>query len=126
PIRAADFDPGTLPPYLQMNFRITSDSGDPVAAGRDLDQLRRQLGIQAKLSFASLPPTQWHRDDLTHWNFGDLPQRVEVNVNGIILNGYPALVDNTTSISMRLFDSPDSARQSHRAGTRRLFMLQLS
>jgi ATP-dependent helicase HrpA len=34
-------------------------------------------------------------------------------------------VDKTESVSLRLIDSPDAALESHRAGVRRLFMLQL-
>jgi len=126
PVNASDFDPGQLPPYLRMNFRIADDSGKTVATGRDLEEVRKRLGVQARLSFAAVPPTRWHRDSITRWDFGDLPERVEVKVHGISLNGYPALVDNGSSVSMRLFDSLETARHSMRAGTRRLFMLQLS
>src|SRR5205807_689086 len=106
----SDFQIDSLAPYLRMNFRIADDAGNSVAMGRNLDALRRQLGVKARVSFASLPPTQWHQDNITRWDFGDLPQRVEVNVGGVSLNGYPALVDNGTSVSMTLFDAPDAAR----------------
>jgi ATP-dependent helicase HrpA len=126
PISASDFKSEDLPPYLKMNFGVLDDAGNTVATGRDLDELRKRLGIRARLTFASLPPTQWHRENVTRWDFGDLPERVEIRVQGISLNGYPALVDNGDSVSMRLFDSLDEARDAMRAGTRRLFMLQLA
>ena len=41
------------------------------------------------------------------------------------LQGYPALIDAGNSVSLRLFDSPETARTEMRAGVRRLLMLQL-
>ncbi len=39
------------------------------------------------------------------------------------LQGYPALVDRGSSVSLQLLDSPQAAEQSNSAGMRRLFML---
>src|SRR5206468_12815579 len=119
------FAPSDLPPYLRMNFRIIDDAGDLVKEGRDLDQIRRALGIAARKTFQQQPPSQFHRDDITSWDFGDLPERVEVRRNGMTLLGYPALVDAGNSVSLRLFDSPELARTEMRGGVRRLLMIQL-
>lgn len=125
PVHAEDFHPGVLPEYLRMNFRVVDAAGKEIAMGRDLVLIRRQLGMQARASFATSPPPQYHRDGLTRWDFGDLPPRVEIDAQGMTLSGYPALVDAGTSTSLRLFDSPDAAAESMRAGLRRLFMLQV-
>ena len=45
-VSAADFDEDQLPPELQMNVRVTDAEGQTLAAGRDLDALRRQLGAR--------------------------------------------------------------------------------
>lgn len=124
-VRAEGFHPGVLPEYLRMNFRVVDAAGNTVAAGRDLADIRRRLGLQARASFAAKPPPQYHRDNLTRWDFGPLPERVEINHQGMTLNGYPALVDAGASVSLRLFDAPDAAAEATRAGVRRLFMLQV-
>ena len=93
--------------------------------GRDLPAIRRRLGLAARASFAASPPPEFHRDGLTRWDFGDLPERVEIASDGMTFSGYPALVDAGSSVSLRIFDAPDIARQQTRAGLRRLFMLQL-
>jgi ATP-dependent helicase HrpA len=69
----------------------------------------------------------WVRDDIVSWDFGDLPDSIEVRRAGMTLLGYPALVDNGTckSVSMRLFDTPEAAHASHRAGVRRMFLIQM-
>jgi ATP-dependent helicase HrpA len=125
PVRTEDFHPGVLPEYLRMNFRVIEAAGKEIAMGRDLGRIRRQLGLQARASFAANPPPQWHRDGLSRWDFGDLPERVEITHDGMTLSGYPALLDAGTSVSLRLLDSSEAAREATRAGLRRMFMLQL-
>lgn len=125
PVRASEFQLETLPEYLRMNFRVVDDQGKDVALGRDLGEIRRRLGMQARASFAAAPPPEFHRDGLLRWDVGDLPERVEITHGGMTFNGYPALVDAGNSVSIRLFDQPDAAAEAMRGGLRRLFMLQV-
>jgi ATP-dependent helicase HrpA len=64
-------------------------------------------------------------EKLTTWNFGKLPELLEIRRGGQTLFGYPALVDRGTHCDVEVFDSPDEAARIHRAGLRRLFALQL-
>ncbi|MFG7383031.1 DUF3418 domain-containing protein, partial [Burkholderia pseudomallei] len=64
-------------------------------------------------------------EHLTTWNFGKLPELLEIRRRGETLFGYPALVDRGTHCDVEVFDSPDEAARIHRAGLRRLFALQL-
>jgi ATP-dependent helicase HrpA len=126
PLTAAAFDIQNLPDPLRMNLRVIDPAGKQLAMGRDLAQLRRQLGQQATSTFATAAPSNpWHRDGLTRWDFGDLPDKIEINRHGMTLAAYPALVDEGSTVSLRLLDSLEVARLSTRAGVRRLFMLQL-
>lgn len=125
-VTADDFQPQTLPEYLRMNFRIVDQAGKDVAHGRDLALIRRRLGMQARASFAAAPPPEFHRDGLTRWDFGDLPQRIEIAQSGMTINGYPALVDSGSAVALRLFDQPDVAAEMMHGGLRRLFMLQVN
>ncbi len=119
------FDPTALPQFLRMHFRVTDAAGKVVAAGRDLVQLRSQLGVKARESFAALPPTEFARDKVTRWDFGDLPERVEIRRGGATFSGYPAVVDQGATVSLRVMDSREASVIANRAGVRRLFMLQL-
>jgi ATP-dependent helicase HrpA len=124
-IRPQDFQADDMPAWLRMDFRVVDSQGNGVTAGRDLAEIRRALGVRAKQAFATLPSNEWNREQLTRWDFGDLPERVEIRHQGMTLAGYPALVDEASSAALRLFDSPEAAAASTRPGLRRLFMVQL-
>ncbi|HWB54087.1 MAG TPA: DUF3418 domain-containing protein [Tepidisphaeraceae bacterium] len=124
-IQMRDFQTDDMPAHLRMTFRVVDSAGNTVSMGRDLVAIRQFLGVRAKAAFATLPSSQWNRDNLTRWDFGDIPPSVEVRHAGLTLNGYPGLVDRSDSASLRLFDSPESAAASMRSGLVRLFMVQL-
>jgi ATP-dependent helicase HrpA len=125
-VRPSDFDPGSLLDHLHENFAVVDEAGNRLATGRDLAALRKQFGVAAKETFAKpLEESPYHRDNLKRWDFGDLPESVEVKRAGMTLRGYPALIDHRGVVAMRLLDSPEAAQAAHRRGIRRLFMLQL-
>ncbi|WEY39983.1 ATP-dependent RNA helicase HrpA [Paraburkholderia sp. SUR17] len=206
-LKLADFKLETLPAHLFMNFKVIDEHGRQLAMGRNLAQLRAELGAQAQQQFQRIvadaaaagqgaatvpgagpalgpgpgPDTaarpgmsasarphatgegtrQGHQrggmgaspsaratpgnvasgaaassadtaspatalyENLTTWNFGKLPELLEIRRGGQTLFGYPALVDRGTHCDVEVFDSPDEAARIHRAGLRRLFALQL-
>jgi ATP-dependent helicase HrpA len=126
PVKSTDLAPQELADFLKMNLRVVDQHGKQIATGRDLAQIRQKLGLAARATFAELPPhPEFHKDGLKRWEFGDLPERLEIKRHGVTLGAYPAIVDQQDAIGLRLFDSPDAAKAAHLAGVRRLFMLQL-
>lgn len=119
------FDPQSLLDHLHMNFRVVDEKGRTLVAGRNLDELRRRLGMKVKAVFSQAPHPVYHRDNITRWDFGDLPESVPVTRHGLTLAGYPALVDTGSSVSLRVLDSPRAAQESHAAGLRRLLLTEL-
>ena len=115
-----------LPAHLRMNFRVIDDTGTELASGRDLAGIKQQLGQAASLTFARTPELDIEKAGLTNWDFGDLPEKIAFTRGKQQLTGYPALEDNGESVSIRLFDTPQAAQDSHRAGVRRLLRLTLS
>ncbi|WP_409021166.1 ATP-dependent RNA helicase HrpA [Caballeronia sp. LZ032] len=152
-VKSADFKLETLPAHLFMNFKVIDEHGRQLAMGRNLAQLRAELGGQAQQQFQKLtsaaasvaldalsgesgapvtPPAGTGTgagtalyENLTTWNFGKLPELLEIRRRGQTLFGYPALVDRGTHCDVEVFDSPEEAARIHRAGLRRLFALQL-
>jgi len=61
----------------------------------------------------------------TDWTFGELPELMEVRKGTQTLVGFPALIDQTTHVTIEVFDEPDIAAAKHRAGLRRLVALQI-
>ena len=174
----SDFKLETLTPHLFMNFKVVDEHGRQLAMGRNMSQLRAELGGQAQQHFQKIasgaagvaladagggggvavgaqaggaagaasgavsrgkgttapgPQTAPQEgaagtalyEKLTTWNFGKLPELLEIRRGGQTLFGYPALVDRGTHCDVEVFDSPDEAARIHRAGLRRLFALQL-
>ncbi len=61
----------------------------------------------------------------TTWDFGELPELMEIRQGGTSLIGFPALVDLGDAVTLEVFDEPQIAAARHRAGLRRLFALQI-
>jgi ATP-dependent helicase HrpA len=126
----ADFKLETLPLHLLMNFKVIDEHGRQLGMGRNLAQLRAELGVQAQKTFQQLAEKDAEvavglADEITDWDFGALPELLEIRRGGQSLVGYPALVDHGAFCSVEVFDEPDEALAQHRDGLRRLFRLQL-
>jgi ATP-dependent helicase HrpA len=61
----------------------------------------------------------------TTWDFGELPELMEIRQGQQTLIGFPALVDDGEAVRIEVFDEPDVAQVRHREGLRRLFALQI-
>lgn len=61
----------------------------------------------------------------TGWDFGELPELMEINKGKQTLVGFPALVDDGDAVHIEVYDEPDVAAAHHRAGLRRLISLQI-
>jgi ATP-dependent helicase HrpA len=108
--------------YL-MNFRIVDEKGGLLASGRDLSQLKASLKHRAQEQLNQLDTSGYEKTNITRWDFGDLPQAIEVQQAGLAFKAYPALIDEQDSVSLKLLDNlPDAVAQT-RLGIRRLFLL---
>jgi len=74
---------------------------------------------------ATAAPEEPARARYTAWTFGELPELMELKKGGQTLVGYPALIDKGGDVEIEVFDEPEVAREKHRAGLRRLVVLQL-
>ncbi|MBI2754897.1 MAG: ATP-dependent RNA helicase HrpA [Betaproteobacteria bacterium] len=121
-VPADAFHADSAPPHLRMNFRIVDEHGRQLGMGRNLVALKREL---APLSEAALQSESQAEaaERYTSWTFGDLPEIMEIRRGGQTLVGYPALVDAGDAVTLQVTDSPERAREIHRAGTRRLLAI---
>ncbi|MBX7445508.1 MULTISPECIES: ATP-dependent RNA helicase HrpA [unclassified Arthrobacter] len=65
------------------------------------------------------------RDGLTEWTFGTIERQVSSLVNGHTVTGYPALVDQGTSVSLHVFQSQEEQLDAMRGGVIRLLALRV-
>jgi ATP-dependent helicase HrpA len=131
------FQPERLPAHLSMNFRVVDEHGRQLGMGRNLAQLRAELGEAAGERFAKVVSNAEATDEsvsalveaagesTTEWSFGELAEIMELRHGTQTLMGFPAIVDEGESVRLEVFDAEDAARAAHHEGLRRLFMLQL-
>ncbi|WP_426225400.1 ATP-dependent RNA helicase HrpA [Pseudarthrobacter sp. DSP2-3-2b1] len=62
---------------------------------------------------------------LTEWTFGAVQRQVSNTIKGHMVTGYPALVDEGTSVALRVFQTPSEQRESMRGGVIRLLALRV-
>ncbi len=121
------WQPDSLPDYLRTRFRILDEQGQEIGTGRDLKSLQRTFAEAAQQSFQRMPAASGlEKEGITRWDFGELPEQIELQRHGTRLTAYPALEDRERSVALTLQDSPEKAARVTRAGLRRLFRLQLS
>ncbi len=119
-----DWNLSEIPPHHLMNFSVVDDAGRELAMGRDWNSLKKQLGSAAQLTFRNTSP-DIEKTGLKQWDFGDLPQTLSFERDGLKVTGYPALEDADDSISVKLFDTEREAERSHRKGVCRLMRFEL-
>lgn len=114
-----------LPDHLRLRIVACDDSGEPVAADRDLAALRAQLGGALHEALALGASARWNQDGLTDWSFDELPERVRVRRQGVTIDAAPGLEDRDGQVDLRLFEAPEQALRSTRRGMARLVSLRL-
>jgi ATP-dependent helicase HrpA len=121
-VPADAFRPDSAPPHLQMNFRVLDEDGRQLGMGRHIAALKEEFGSRIKQSLTD-EISKSEGEKFIAWNFGDLEEVMEVQSAGQTLVGYPALRDAGDGVTLQVYDSPERAREVHRAGVRRLLAL---
>ena len=107
-----------VPAHLRPTYRIVDDDGAAVAEGKDLTALQASLArpVQAAISSAA---GDMEVAGLTAWTVGDIP----VSLSSGAVVGYPALVDEGSTVALRVLPTPAAAAAAHPLGVRRLLLL---
>ena len=113
-----DWNESVLPAHLRMNIQLLDDNGKVLTSDRNLQALRERFGGKARRAFMRDEGSQFERNDITEWDFGDLPDTI-TTPSGV--KAWPALTDQGDTCGLRLFDNPDEAWLSHQAGLQVLF-----
>ncbi len=116
----------SLPSHLRMRVRVIDSRGETLEVGRDINRLKQAHATQGEAAHRQLSAPDLERHDINRWDFGSLPSGITIEQGGITLRGYPALVDEGGSVSIRLIDAEVNALRLHRAGVRRLIVLNLA
>src|SRR6185312_3158354 len=105
-----------------MTFAIEDDRGRVIASGHDLAALRQEVAPRLRAELSAAHP-ELERHGLTAWAVGTLPREIELRGSGI--RAYPALVDEGSSVGVRVLETPEAQAAAMRLGTRRLLTLNV-
>ena len=119
-----DWALSAVPDHLRVTIRVEDERGQLVDQGKDLGELQQRLRprLQSVLSTAA---DDLECSGLTGWSVGELATTHSLVHGGYRVQGYPALVDEGTSVGVRVWSTSAEATTAHRAGLRRLLRLQL-
>jgi len=116
-IDAAEFAQAELAPHFLMRYRLHDEAGRTLAAGRDLAALRAEYEGRAREAFSKKTDVELTREDVTAWDFEEIPREVRSKGN---LLAFPALVDLGEAVALRVFERRDEAAEAHVRGVLRL------
>ena len=150
-IKRTDFRPEALPAHSSMNYRLIDEHGRQLDVERNLARLRAEYGETARSAFQAIAQEAAQLElatdgtikkqlgtpskaagDLVRkveqggyksWDFGELPETLEIQKGNHTLFGYPALVDRGDTCDLEVFDDLLEARRHHWQGLRRLFSI---
>ncbi|MBL6751820.1 MAG: ATP-dependent RNA helicase HrpA [Nevskia sp.] len=122
-LKPADFAPERLEAHLLPRLLLEDAGGtalDQAATLLELQQrhaaaARGELGRRAAQSGAA---RRWTREAVSGWDFGTLPEHVEVD--GV--RAYPALCAEDGRVALRVFESAAAAQRAHGAGALALLL----
>ncbi len=121
-VRPLMFDRSVVPPHLRLHVIVADPGGEVRDADDDLAAIKRRLAASARSAIADVAPITERRGMVT-WDVGAIPQTVSAIESGIAVTGYPALLDDDTSVSLRVLSNPELQRRVMRGGVRRLLLL---
>ncbi|MCA0321900.1 MAG: ATP-dependent RNA helicase HrpA [Actinobacteria bacterium] len=124
-IDAGEWGTTPVPDHLRITFSVEAPGGQVVASGKDLSTLReRSAGaVRSRMAAAG---ERLEKRGLVDWTIGTVPETFEGRSGGHTVQGFPALVDEGSSVALKVLADSGSAEAAHRRGVRRLLILNTS
>ena len=121
------WDYSAIPDHLKVRLEVVNGNDEAIASARSMDDI--SVEVKAKIKDAekkhrkvekdrdawSVAQKKWGRGEVTEWDFGDLPERVEVSqLGGVPVYGYPGLGNGENGCEVQVFKSLAEADVSTR------------
>lgn len=111
--------------HMKMRYEVVDESGKVIRTGRDLEKLKQSVGYKAASGLSKVKTKSSdsiERSGIQEWDFKPLPETIVMDMSGMKIKAWPALVDEGDSVAIKLFDSPQQAQQQ--SGLLRLILLK--
>jgi len=124
PVAAAELRASRVADHLRLNLRIRDADGRVVGEGRDLDALKRRLRKAQDRALAA-SAEDFVREGVHDWDFGELPQTLEVARGGLRIVLHPAIEDRGDAVALVCHDTAGRAVAATHRGIVRLLAIRL-
>ena len=116
------FDLSKVPGHLRVTFAVEDATGTEVARGKNLTELQERLAAPVRRAVAAAVAGELERTGLRVWpdDLIELPRNVERSSGGHTVQGFPALVDESGDVAIRVLPTAAEQATAMRTGTRRL------
>ena len=115
------WQPDAVPAHLRVTFVIT-EGGAETRRSRDFSELRVELATRVSQTLTRASEGN-AVTGATSWVFGDVADTLNLDRGPLKVVGYPSLVDEQTTVGLRVLDSRERQLRSHANGVRRLLVL---
>ena len=120
------WDPAKVPDHLRPTFRVLDEQGAELGAGKDLEALKQPLRPSFDRAIRQVADESGvSATGQTTWTFGTIEPSFTRTRAGHEVHGFPTLVDEGSTVGLRVAASADEQEANHRLGVRRLLLLAL-
>ncbi|NVK37695.1 MAG: ATP-dependent RNA helicase HrpA [Gammaproteobacteria bacterium] len=124
-IQASDWNLDQLDSHYLMNIQVMGNDNELLVQGRNWHELIEQVGDQIE-HLTQDTSNDFERDGIQCWDLNALPKTYAIEQAGIQVTLYPALIDQTKSVSLKLLPRADDAIFETQKGIWRLLQLELT
>jgi ATP-dependent helicase HrpA len=111
--------------HLLMNFRVIDDEGNVLEEGRELQLIKDRLsGYVARMPEieSTQVDTSYHQDNVGADILDSMETSVELDMHGVSIKLYPALVKEGGQVNLRALENNKSAQAETHKALRQLFI----
>jgi ATP-dependent helicase HrpA len=111
--------------HLLMNFRVIDAEGSVLEEGRQLQLIKDSLsGLVARMPEieATQVDTSYHQDNVGADILDNMETSVELDMHGVSISLYPALVKEGSQVNLRALENRKSAQAETHKALRQLFI----
>lgn len=124
-VEPEQWDISQLPPHLRITFRVIDGKGKKLQESENLDELKFDLKDEVQNTLSNVADDGIEQSGLHIWNFAELPQFYEQKKAHFSVKAYPAIVDEQTTVGVKLFETEFEQTRAMQAGLRRLLLLNV-
>ena len=120
------WDWAKVPEHLRPTYRVLTEEGSEAGRGKDLDALKEPLRPTFERAMADVAADSGvTATGRTTWTFGTVEESFVQRRAGHEVRGFPALVDEGTTVGLQVLATATEAAAHHRLGVRRLVLFAL-